>query len=241
MSLRPPHKPAQAVIVEPREHPALPMVVNNMCEKLPNVPIVIIHGSANKKFVEREVSKIPCVHDILEVNASNLNGQSYSKLLTSPELWKHLQKADKTLIFQTDSGICGPGEDLELFTSYDYCGAPWKWDATRTGGNGGFSIRTSEVALRHSRQHGPDTYNEDMKFVEWCKQDTECRICPFEVGKKFSTETIPSKAWAFHRSAEALCPFDQKIRDIGPVEWKHPVPDVDRWQPMLTPSRIHHP
>ena len=228
----------QAVIVEPREHPALPMVVGNVCDKR-HVPIIVIHGTANQAFAESKVSRMPCVSELLEVNAPNLDSQSYSKLLTSAAFWDRLQEADKTLIFQTDSGICGPGEDLDLFMSYDYCGAPWEWEPPGANvGNGGFSLRTSSVALRHAQQHGPSMEHEDVEFVGWCQEDAGCHICPTDVAKKFSTESVPSPAWAFHNNGAytdaTTCPFNAQINAVGPVEWEHPVPDVEGWDPVLT-------
>ena len=77
----------RAVIVEPREHPALRPVLNNICTKLPDVPITVIHGTNNRKFAHEQASRIPCVTHIKEVNAPNLNSKTYSKLLTSEAFW----------------------------------------------------------------------------------------------------------------------------------------------------------
>ena len=59
---------------------------------------------------------------------------------------------EKTLIFQTDSGICGDGKEFSKYKNYDYCGAPWNFEIDEIRsiknkvGNGGFSIRDTAIA-----------------------------------------------------------------------------------------------
>tara|TARA_Y100001958_G_scaffold152418_1_gene138555 strand:- start:380 stop:1135 length:756 start_codon:yes stop_codon:yes gene_type:complete len=242
----------QAVIVEPRKHAALKMVVDHMCDKLPTVPIVVIHGTANKTFAHQEIASNPCVGkgSVLELNADNLNAESYSKLLTSTAFWEQMQHqgAEKTLVFQTDSGICGTEADLEQFLAYDYCGAPWRAEdrdpqQPALVGNGGLSLRTTAIALRHVQENGAHTYFEDKKFSGWCHEDPECTLCSVEVAKTFATESVPSAtSWAFHNNwkfgGEDLCDINRQVRQaqhtIG-----DPLPDappVDDWDPVLTPS-----
>ena len=114
----------QAVIVEPREHESLPIVLENMCTKLPEVPITLVHGTKNGEYARKQAEKCPCVQKIYETNAENFDAKTYSKLMTSNAFWDAMGDRDKTLVFQTDSGICGKGEDVSQFMTYDYCGAP---------------------------------------------------------------------------------------------------------------------
>ena len=235
----------QAVIVEPRKHEGLRPVLENMCEKLPNVPITVMHGTHNREFAHRAAENVECVVDIHQVNAINMDAQTYSKLLTSEAFWDALGDREKTLVFQTDSGICGEGAEIEKFINYDYCGAPWKHQKKRVG-NGGFSLRDTAISKRlikenKKRYTGDRHISEDLLFVEWCEKDHTCKKCPPDVGQEFSSETIKSKAWAFHNNmkkfGKPICDFNQRIHELNKrATALGAVPDVHSWQPVVTLS-----
>lgn len=66
----------QAVIVEAREHDGLQPVLENMCEKLPDVPITLMHGTHNTEFAHLVADDIACVKNIHEINAINITPNS---------------------------------------------------------------------------------------------------------------------------------------------------------------------
>lgn len=230
----------RAIIVEPREHPALYTVLENVCEKT-KLPITIFHGNRNKDFVRDIAQKVECVDSLKEINAEDLDGMSYSKLLMSSTFWENVESEGKVLLFQTDSGINGRGKDMQRFEEYDYCGAPWLIRNGRVG-NGGFSIRNVSKAREHVK-NSSKIIHEDMYFVEKCEGDPECKICPKEIGIAFSTETIPSKSWAFHNNwtyyNSELTPFNKKVRDLNkksiPILSR---PDLHTWNPTITDTEV---
>jgi len=231
----------RAVIVEPREHQALEIVLKNISEKI-KTPITIVHGTKNKKFVEKIIKKIPEVDIITEINAENLDAKTYSKMITNLEFWENIgvDENDHILLFQTDSGICGSGYDIHKVSKYDYCGAPWtSRENNRNVGNGGFSIRSVAHAKKHIKQYGSFTINEDMMFSKWCYQDKDCNVCPSTVAHQFCNETFSEKSTAFHNNWKyhnvISCDLNQKIKDLNisqpSTSW--PVPNVLSWEPKF--------
>ena len=232
----------QAVIVEPREHEGLLPVLENMCSKLPEVPITIVHGTQNGEYVKEKAEQCPCVHKIYEANADNFNAATYSKLMTSNAFWDAMGDREKTLVFQTDSGICGEGELVSQFVEFDYCGAPWNWAVGQDRplvGNGGFSLRNTEIFREHVRNDPEHTINEDVKFVEWCTNDPNCNLCPDDVGKKFAVETMnDTDSWAFHNNisytGKSICDLNQTIHDLNKKSkgMGNP-PDAETYEPSV--------
>lgn len=213
----------QAVIVEPREHEGLLPVLENMCSKLPQVPITIVHGTKNGNYAREQAKKCPCVHNIFEANAENFDAATYSKLMTSTSFWDAMGDREKTLVFQTDSGICGEGEAISLFVEFDYCGAPWKWaigEDMALAGNGGFSLRNTELFRKHVKYDPEHTVNEDLKFAEWCREDPDCKMCPNNIGRVFATETMDNAdSWGFHNNikhtGKSMCEFNELVHNLN--------------------------
>ena len=238
----------RAVIVEPRRHKALEKVLVNISEKL-GCPITIVHGLGNKDYVLDISRRIPEVDMILELNAWNLNANMYSKLFIQEFFWDEIRKGEgKILIFQTDSGICGDGDEIHRYLEWDYCGAPWTkinslWrrigdslnvDKRRVG-NGGFSIRNPEMAKKHIRIHDRRwRENEDKFFSKLCSMDGDCQICDFGTAREFACEKIDNPdAWAFHNNWKVKgCALNMEISQLqgGPVEGD--VPGTE-WVPVL--------
>ena len=250
------HMVTRAVIVEPREHPALGPVLDNICSKT-GIPITVVHGTANREYAE--AVKSPCVDTLMQVNAENLSIEAYSKLLMTDTFWRSLgPDKEKILLFQTDTGICGDW-DLQEFGDYDYCGAPWPkgvpWQA-RTGpvGNGGFSIRRIGCMRSLLAQHGEAHFeSEDIAFSSWMKKGTEgCAKCPADVASRFACEMLPGggcepnegRALGFHKNfaydMPSLCSFNSTVRDLytlgAPESGK--APDVRRWTPELVARTV---
>lgn len=240
----------EALIVEPREHPALPAVLRNVCEELGgDTPLTIVHGQSNGAFARSAIPDVCSRVSLYEVNAPNLSAETYSALLTSAALWDSLE-AKHVLVFQTDSGICEGRSKLPLAAALasDYCGAPWGWDEERRGGNGGFSVRDRET-MRRLCPERPTTEMEDIFFTRSCSADPACTLCPAPVAAEFANEsTDDDHSWAFHNNwayrgdrTLADCPFNERIRLACSQNVPYPgdPPDPKSWVPALTPVALH--
>ena len=94
-----------AVMVEPRLHPNLKLVIDNMLRNLTDdIPIQIFHSSLNENFLNENykdfIENKRIILTLLKVN--NLTIPEYNKLLTSKYFWNRIDK-EHILIFQTDS------------------------------------------------------------------------------------------------------------------------------------------
>ena len=119
-----------AIIIEPRNHVALPWVIDNIHTALgANTPIHLYHGLDNINLSRAiAIRYYPDVY-LHNLQIHSINGGNYSTYMTQPSMYKHLPSGH-TLVFQTDSGFCNPRardtiERLNSMTVYDYIGAPW--------------------------------------------------------------------------------------------------------------------
>ncbi len=163
-----------AVIVEPREHPAMKFVLQNVLDRTPiDTPIIWYHGTSNGTWAQELIGTL---HDCTITGTtesrvslqccgkSNLTIKDYNELLLSLAFWESIP-FETILIFQTDSMILSKDRDeIVQFLKYTYIGAPATWHLGRVG-NGGFSIRDKQycinAVLLTRNVHG----NEDMKFT----------------------------------------------------------------------------
>ncbi|KAF4746198.1 hypothetical protein FOZ62_025133, partial [Perkinsus olseni] len=77
------------------------------------------------------------------------NHDTINKIMFNASFWEAIEpsNADKVLVFQSDSVMCGSG-DLDDFLEYDYIGAPWKHRPLGLSvGNGGFSLRSRSLLM----------------------------------------------------------------------------------------------
>jgi len=150
-----PDVPLIAVMIEPRDHPHLKHVISNFQQNLPQVPIVIFHGNANK-------DTLASMTDLFLVNlgVNNLSIEQYNCILTNPKFYQSLT-GTHILVFQTDSVLfSNTTMKLEDYFQYDYVGAPWKgYNFVRVGskrvriGNGGLSLRKRETMIKATTKY----------------------------------------------------------------------------------------
>lgn len=117
-----------ALIVEPRVHHALPIVVRNILRNLgPSWPVQIYHGIQNEKWVKetfREEIQEKRVF-LTKIMVNNLTLRDYNLLSLSPSFWQSTF-GEKVLLFETDSALCdGSSYTADQFLRFDYIGAPW--------------------------------------------------------------------------------------------------------------------
>jgi hypothetical protein len=191
-----------AVIVEPREHLALPFVLNNVATCLPGWHIVIYHGTKNKGFLQDCINKDSVLEKCIlkELPYANLTLSMYNELLTSPAFYESIP-TDTFLIFQTDSMIFPQHVHLlNQFLAYDYVGAPLVYSLfhsllENTGinvnmvGNGGFSLRKKskmlEIIYKYPYANEVKLMPEDVYFSRYSRH-----VPPYEQAKQFSIESI---------------------------------------------------
>ena len=122
-----------AVIIEPRKHKALPVVIRNMLINLDDTwKIQVFHGIGNEADLKEKFSK-----EIQEkrvylsrMMTNNLTISLYNHLLMSRSFWEQVL-GEKILLFELDSGLCEASKHhIEEFLKFDYIGAPWKPELT---------------------------------------------------------------------------------------------------------------
>jgi hypothetical protein len=181
------------VIVEPREHPLLILVIKNFMYLLQDKGWghIIFHGTKNEEFIKRALSGWPNV--IYEnLHTENLTLKQYNDLYKSVSFWKILLKYNciNALTFETDAILLKP--DVDLFLQYDYIGAPWK--DTPMGllvGNSGLCLRKPAVMIDIiTKYKKTDLYiNNDIYFSYMLKK-YKYNIPTVEEANTFSVETI---------------------------------------------------
>jgi hypothetical protein len=178
-----------AVIIEPREHPALEFVLQNFNDNLSDEwQFLVFHGNKNKEYTEEICKKIfkPERVKLQNLNVDNLTIKDYNNLLVSKEFYNNIP-TEVFLIFQTDSIICKSNKDLiNDFINYDYIGAPW---TDKTVGNGGLSLRKKSKMLEIINNCAYNNQAEDLYFTKACPNISR-NIPSFEDAKRFSVETV---------------------------------------------------
>jgi len=203
-----------AVIVEPREHPALELVLSNFTENLDNRwKFIFFHGTNNINYVMDIINNKLKDHKdrftFINLNVANLNISDYNKLLYDKNFYSNIP-TEMFLIFQVDTLICKKYKDnIYKFMKYDYVGAPWKQALfnhenyiENSVGNGGLSLRRKSKMLELlDNCHIDYTLNEDIFFSKVLYScSTEISKPNLEEAKEFSIETIyNNKSFGVHK------------------------------------------
>jgi len=182
-----------AIIIEPREHKALQLVLENFVENLSNNwNIILFHGNKNINYINDILNNSDILINnkkritLKNLNVDNLTIKDYNNLLVSKEFYNNIP-TEVFLIFQTDSIICKSNKDLiNDFINYDYIGAPW---TDKTVGNGGLSLRKKSKMLEIINNCAYNNQAEDLYFTKACPNISR-NIPSFEDAKRFSVETV---------------------------------------------------
>ena len=185
------------VIIEPRSHPDLEVVIKNTLYHLgKDWGLQIFHGNLNLKYVQQIVNTLGKnnfihLHDLKIDNLEPYSWQ-YENLKKSPEFWEKV-KGEYCLMVEPDTVIrkfCY----IERFFKYDYIGAPWKphiWGENRPPdywvGNSGLSIMRKSVFLKvcqERKQEAKKILQDDIFWHFFIKN-----IASVEDAKQFSVET----------------------------------------------------
>ncbi len=202
-----------AVIVEPRNHRALKLVLNNFNKNLnENWKFLIYHGNLNKDFIKEIIINHNMENrcKLISLNVDNLSINCYNKLFYTREFYENID-TDLFLVFQTDTLISNKYKDnIYKFLNYDYVGAPWK--TINKVGNGGLSLRKKSKMLEMLKEGGyiknnGEVHYEDRFFTNTCGNNININlnIPSVEQAKEFSVETIFSNnSFGLHKPWDYL-------------------------------------
>jgi len=203
-----------AVLIEPRCHSAMSLVLHNFAKNLSDEwNILILHGNLNIEYVSNiintELFEYKSRITKINLNVDNLTTNEYNRLFKTEKFYEYIP-TETFLIFQTDTFIIEENKDLiNDFLEYDYVGAPWgeiylpqfsihEYNAV---GNGGLSLRKKSKMLEILEKNKDteifkDT-NEDACFS--FQKNVEVKKPDFDKAKQFSVETIFSeKTFGIH-------------------------------------------
>ena len=188
------------VMVEPRAHPRLIIVIKNFMYLLQKKGwgLIIFHSSDNESYLKDGLAGWPNVQYV-PVLGSSMTVAEYNDFDCSGEFWGKLIQYNcyHALMFQTDTVLLK--DNVDDFIQYDYVGAPWavRW-LDMDIGNGGLSLRNVFRMWLIARQ-GQRTVqtpfgerflrNEDIFFC-WHLKQNRANLPTVDVAKQFSIETI---------------------------------------------------
>lgn len=177
-----------AIIVEPRKHSKLKLVVENIISNLKDVKVQIFHGNLNKEFILSELKDYTDYIILTNLKKDNLTVREYSNMLLTKDFYNNI-KGERILLFQTDSCICNYNEDiLKECQKYGYVGAPTRRKRDIPWQNGGFSFRKKSLMIKAVNTIKPGTkiFPEDRFFSQDKMNITIPAI--FEIANRFSVE-----------------------------------------------------
>jgi hypothetical protein len=173
------------VIIEPRPHPRLILVIKNFMYLLQKKGwgLLIYHSSANESMLKEGLAGWPNVHYIPGLT-NTMTVAEYNETLCTPDFWHKLIQYNcrYALIFQVNTVLLK--DNIDDFTEYDYVGA-----------TGGLSLRNVFrmwlIARGGARivktPFGEERFlrNEDA-FFRWHLENTRTRLADPDVEKQFS-------------------------------------------------------
>ncbi len=149
-----------AIIVETREHKALPFVLNNVMSILPNGwRLQIFHGTNNLDYIKKVIGKDKLLEGLENTVFTNLGIDSVTQedssleIMLKEDFWNKVV-GETVLYFECDTMLCPNSEHkVEDFEHFDYIGGYWgnRLDILDSSYskvmNGGLSIRKKSFML----------------------------------------------------------------------------------------------
>lgn len=144
-----------AVIVETREHKALPFVIQNVMSILPkDWCLQVFHGINNIDYVKEAVNKLKCKVFLTNLEIEEISADDSSlEIMLTKKFWNDV-KGETVLYFECDTMLC-PNSEFKVneFEDFEYIGGYWgsplgtmgnKYDRVM---NGGLSLRKKSFML----------------------------------------------------------------------------------------------
>ena len=249
-----------AYIIETRRHPALPLVIENMHQILPDSwEIWCFCSKSNKDFVSKIAKNMNRVVIDKLLNTPIGTLESYNDLLLSTGFWEQFNQED-LLGFQVDSWV-NPDqkEKLNSLLEYDYVGAPWsdrirrRWSyIPAIGGNGGICFSKKSARLKalndsdYPKNSGSPHYqelNEDIWFST-AMPKLGMKLPNRELASSFMVESVFSeqpfavhKPWLYLESSHYE-ELTKQISDLTQLEKLNREFDQASKRKPLEPSKI---
>lgn len=181
-----------SVIVEPRKHEHLELVIKNIVYYTPGWSLYIFHSKENEDFVKELIGpdKSHQIH-LICLCRINMSFSEFNTLLMMDFFWNWIE-AENILIFHCDSYLRRFGIDQFLEEEYAFIGAPWSHDNSQTqGGNGGLSLRKKSKMLEAINTGRKYTlgFHEDGYFQDKLKA-IGAKLPDRKRSEQFSVETI---------------------------------------------------
>jgi hypothetical protein len=192
-----------AVIVEPREHKCLKIVIENILNKLVDVNVILFHGNKNKDFILANLYNNIDKIKLINLKVDNLTVKQYSDILITKDFWEQID-GERILLFQTDSIICNYNDSiLKECQQFGFVGAPTKKIREIPWQNGGFSFRKKSKMIEAIEDIRNNTYYfpEDRFFSVNKKHIVN--PANWDVANRFSVETyFNEKPFGIHKCWE---------------------------------------
>jgi hypothetical protein len=186
-----------AVLIEPRQHPLLKLVIYNFMYFLApkGWSLCIVCGTDNSDFVDKECTGLNYSKVVLPFD--NLIEPLYNMVLTNAGFYKtikekyrstELEKEDKhILIFQTDTILL---RDIEEFLKFSYIGAPWRHTLhLGKGMNGGLSLRNIDEMINICKTREYKVLDNEDGYFSFSNNDKLINYPMIQDAMRFSVET----------------------------------------------------
>jgi hypothetical protein len=202
---RPEYCKYTAMIIEPRCHPALELVLKNFNKNLSDDwQFLIFHGNNNLDYINNIINQnefndrqIKLKH----VKVNNLSINEYNLFMFNEYTYTYID-TEVFLIFQTDTLLSDLySKNINYYVNYDYVGAPWvnshNCNIENKCGNGGLSLRRKSKMLEILSYGGflknknkMIAFNEDLFFSNVIYENNIILNKPsFEDSQLFSVES----------------------------------------------------
>lgn len=163
-----------------------------------------LHNSSALRYAIK--NRRVLVDHSMQLHERTFTRNAYQRTFSSPEFWEKHTFGEHVLIMQTDTCFCASSSaSVDMFTSYDYIGAPWQHSVeggvgfvrwTPHAGNGGFSLRRRSAMINVTRQYSaqrPQSMPEDVFFQVYGSR-AQLRFAHPDIARSFSVEHVFSEA-----------------------------------------------
>lgn len=210
-----------AMIIEPRCHPALELVLKNFNRNLnEDWQFLIFHGNDNINYINNIINQSE-FNDrqikLKHIKVNNLSLNEYNLFMYNEYTYMYID-TEMFLVFQTDTLLSDLySKNINNYMNYDYVGAPWvnnyNTNINYKCGNGGLSLRRKSKMLE-ILSHGGFLINknkilcinEDLFFSNViCNNNVILNKPSFEDAQLFSVESsFCDKSIGIHKPWKAF-------------------------------------
>lgn len=233
-----------AVIVEPRRHPMLEMVVRTVMYYLGDKwNLHVITAPGNVAWVTEMLPGWGIT--ITPLSRDNLTTDEYSLLLMSEAFWEAIQE-QHVLVFQTDSVLLRHGMDAWIDGAdaggaggYDYVGANYynpQHVAYRMGGiQGGLSLRRRDAMLDCIRRVSMDDVHAYRRWrgMDPLRFGTEGGVIPEDIFFTHACEMLQKRVPTVEKRSEFSIEADYHPRAMGHHGLKFPYLTREQQEELL--------